>query len=353
MNTADFDYALPQELIALRPAEPRDSARLLVIDGMKRADKVFSDLPNILKPGDLLVLNDTKVLRARLHALRPAREEGGQSVAIELLLHHRTGAASWEAFARPAKRLRVHDLLEFPGGLFARVMGRGEDGLVSLTFEREGPDLDAAINAIGEMPLPPYIASRRKADPRDEADYQTSFASDLGAVAAPTAGLHFTPSLFKALEQRGLEGVTLTLHVGGGTFLPVKTEDVKDHVMHPEWGRITADSADAINAVRAAGGRIVAVGTTSLKLLESAADGRGVIHPFEGQTKLFIAPGYHIRTADLLITNFHLPRSTLYMLVQAFGGVEAMRAAYAHAIAGRYRFYSYGDACLIHRPHEQ
>jgi S-adenosylmethionine:tRNA ribosyltransferase-isomerase len=349
VRVADFDYELPDELIALRPAEPRDAARLLVIDGMSRADKVFSDLPGLLKSGDLLVLNDTRVLRARLHATRPARVDGGPAVAIELLLHHRTGPASWEAFARPAKRLRANDLLDFGNGLLARVMARGEDGLVSLAFERENGALDVAIDSVGEVPLPSYIASRRKADSRDEADYQTEFAEMRGAVAAPTAGLHFTPELFRALEKRGLEGVTVTLHVGGGTFLPVKAEDTKQHVMYPEWGRITADAADAINAVRAAGGRIVAVGTTSLRLLESAADGAGVVRPFEGDTRLFIAPGYRIRTADILITNFHLPRSTLLMLVRAFGGIEPMRAAYAHAIAQRYRFYSYGDACLIHR----
>jgi S-adenosylmethionine:tRNA ribosyltransferase-isomerase len=243
----------------------------------------------------------------------------------------------------------VHDLLDFPSGLVARVMDKMEDGLVSLTFDREGTKLDALIDSIGEVPLPPYIASRRKADKRDDTDYQTTFAEARGSVAAPTAGLHFTPALFRALEQRGLEGVTVTLHVGGGTFLPVKSEDTKGHVMHPEWGCVTEDAADTINTVRAAGGRIVAVGTTSLRLLESAADGLGRILPFKGETRIFITPGYRIRGADLLITNFHLPCSTLLMLVQAFGGVEPLRAAYAHAIADRYRFYSYGDACLIHR----
>ena len=349
MRVEDFNYTLPQELIALRPAEPRDSARLLVVDGMSRSDKIFSDLPDLLRPGDLLVLNDTRVLHARLRASRRARLEGQLPVAVELLLHHRTGPSSWESFARPGKRLKVNDLLDFPSGLVARVMAKMEDGLIALTFDREGSKLDALIDSIGEVPLPPYIASRRKADTRDDTDYQTTFAEARGSVAAPTAGLHFTPELFRALEHRGLDGITITLHVGGGTFLPVKADDTERHTMHPEWGRISDDAADTINAVRAAGGRIVAVGTTSLRLLESAVDGNGRIHAFDGETRIFITPGHPIRSADLLITNFHLPCSTLLMLVQAFGGVEPLRAAYAHAIADRYRFYSYGDACLIHR----
>lgn len=349
MLTSDFDYELPPELIALRPAEPRDAARLLMIDGKTLLDRVFSDLPSLLRPGDLLILNDTRVIRARLRAQRQPRLDGHHPVPIEIMLHHRLSPSSWEAFARPAKRIREQDLLAFAGGLMARVIARGEDGLIALTFEKEGAKLDAAIDQIGEVPLPPYIASRRKADKNDDTDYQTTFAEKRGAVAAPTAGLHFTQGLFRALQQRGLDGVTVTLHVGGGTFLPVKTEDPRQHVMHAEWGRIAPEAATLINATRASGGRIVAVGTTALRLLESAADGQGVVHAFEGETKLFITPGYHIRAVDLLITNFHLPRSTLLMLVQAFGGVEAVRAAYAHAIAQRYRFYSYGDACLISR----
>jgi S-adenosylmethionine:tRNA ribosyltransferase-isomerase len=349
VDVAAFDFELPPELIALRPVEPRDAARLLVIDGAARADKTFIDLPNLLHPGDLLVLNDTRVIHARLRGTRRARLDGQPPVEIEILLNHRVSPESWEAFARPAKRLRDGDMLEFGNGLMGRVQNRGEDGLVTLQFDRGGAALDEAVDQAGEMPLPPYIASKRKADARDAQDYQTTFAEVAGSVAAPTAGLHFTPKLFRLLQARGLDGVTVTLHVGGGTFMPVRTADIAQHVMHPEWGRISADAADAINSTRAAGGRIVAVGTTSLRLLESAADEQGIIRPFEGDTRLFITPGYAFKTADILITNFHLPRSTLYMLVQAFGGVEAVRAAYAHAIAERYRFYSYGDGCLIRR----
>jgi S-adenosylmethionine:tRNA ribosyltransferase-isomerase len=349
LDVAAFDFELPPGLVALRPAEPRDAARLLVIDGETLGDKTFVDLPNLLSPGDLLVLNDTRVIHARLHATRRGRSENGAPVAIELLLNRRRGPDSWDAFARPAKRLRAGDALDFGQGLMGRIHAMGEDGLVTAQFNCAGEALDAAIQKAGEVPLPPYIAARRQADARDDEDYQTNYAQVPGSVAAPTAGLHFTPKLFRLLEKRGLEGVTVTLHVGGGTFLPVRTEDTTQHVMHAEWGRVSPEAAEAINATRARGGRIVAVGTTSLRLLETAADETGVVHPFEGETNIFITPGYKIRTVDILLTNFHLPRSTLFMLVQAFGGVDAIRAAYAHAIAKRYRFYSYGDACLIQR----
>jgi S-adenosylmethionine:tRNA ribosyltransferase-isomerase len=265
------------------------------------------------------------------------------------LLNRRTKPDSWDCFARPAKRLKIGDALDFGEGLMGRIHGHGEDGLVALQFNSAGEALDAAIEKAGEMPLPPYIASRREADARDDEDYQTTFAAVAGSVAAPTAGLHFTPKIFRALQKRGLNGVTVTLHVGAGTFLPVRADDPAQHVMHPEWGHVTQEAADAISATRRAGGRVVAVGTTCLRLLESAADGTGEVRPFERETRLFVKPGYKFRTADLLLTNFHLPRSTLYMLAQAFGGVEALRAAYAHAIKTRYRFYSYGDACLIRR----
>lgn len=349
MRVDEFDYDLPPERIALRPAGSRDSARLLVVDGARLEDRIVSDLPALLAPGDLLVLNDTAVIPALLVASRAPRQAGGAPVRIALTLHKREGANRWRAFARPAKRLRAGDALTIAPALCAQVEAVGDAGEVLVAFDKAGAALDHAIAEAGTTPLPPYIASRRKPDARDRDDYQTVYARAPGSVAAPTAGLHFTPALFDTLAARGIGSVMLTLHVGAGTFLPVKAEDTESHVMHAEWGRVTGEAAHRINEARARGGRIVAVGTTSLRLLESAADARGHACAFEGETRLFIVPGYRFRTAEFLLTNFHLPRSTLLMLVHAFGGADAMRHAYQHAIASGYRFYSYGDACLIHR----
>jgi S-adenosylmethionine:tRNA ribosyltransferase-isomerase len=357
MQLADFDFDLPDERIALRPANPRDSARLLVVTpaGALR-DLTVADLPGELRRGDLLVLNDTKVIPARLKGVRQRDES---VVAVEATLHRRLSPHAWTAFMRPGKRLAVGDRVVFGersdracllGALDATVKAKGDGGEVTLAFDLSGPDLDAAIAERGEMPLPPYIAARRAEDERDRADYQTVYAAEDGSVAAPTAGLHFTPELFAKLAAAGVETAFVTLHVGAGTFLPVKTEDVAEHRMHPEWGEVDAATAERVNAVRAAGGRIVCVGTTSLRLLESATGEDGVVRPFAGETAIFITPGYAFRAADGLMTNFHLPRSTLFMLVAAFAGLETMRAAYVHAIAAGYRFYSYGDASLLWRP---
>jgi S-adenosylmethionine:tRNA ribosyltransferase-isomerase len=352
-----FDFELPEERIALRPAEPRDSARLLLIEpGKPFADRVVRDLPELLAPGDVLVLNDTKVIPSRLYGLR-LREE--TAARVEIMLHKREGADRWRAFARPAKKLQPGDLIRFGEAsdsmvcelvrLDAEVEEKGEGGEVVLRFAFSGPVLDEAIARLGELPLPPYIAGKRPTDARDFSDYQTVYAREEGAVAAPTAGLHFTPELFAELDARGIRRETLTLHVGAGTFLPVKAEDTAGHRMHSEWGSISEDAAAALNRTRAAGGRIVAVGTTSLRLLESAAREDGTIAPFSGDTDIFITPGYRFRAVDGLMTNFHLPRSTLFMLVSAFAGLETMRGAYAHAVASGYRFYSYGDSSLIWR----
>ena len=356
MRLADFDFELPDDRIALRPAAPRDSARLLVVgaDGAL-ADRHVRDLPNELRPGDALVFNDTRVIAARLHGLR---RRGASVVAIEATLHRRLSPSRWTAFAKPGRRLAPGDRVEFGdpndracllASLAATVIEKREGGEVTLAFDLSGPDLDLAVAERGAMPLPPYIASRRAEDERDRADYQTVYAREDGSVAAPTAGLHFTPALLEALQARGVSLNFVTLHVGAGTFLPVKTETVAEHRMHAETGEVAAATAEALNAARRAGGRIVAVGTTALRLLESAADEAGPIRPFAGETSIFITPGYRFRTASGLITNFHLPRSTLFMLVSAFAGLEAMRAAYAHAIAAGYRFYSYGDASLLWR----
>jgi S-adenosylmethionine:tRNA ribosyltransferase-isomerase len=334
-----FDFDLPPERIALRPAVPRDSARLLVARGATFADQIVTDLPRLLRPGDLLVFNDTRVI--------PAQLEGRRGEArIGATLHKREGPRAWRAFVRNAKRLRDGDRIDFGAGVEALASDRAEDGSFLLTFLGDEP-VEILLERAGRMPLPPYIAGKRPADGRDRDDYQTMFAKEEGAVAAPTAALHFTPALMAALGEAGIGHELLTLHVGAGTFLPVKADDTDDHVMHAEWGRIAPDAAARLNAVRAAGGRVVAVGTTSLRLLESAADEAGMVHPFEGDTAIFITPGYRFRAVDGLVTNFHLPRSTLFMLVSALMGVEVMQAAYAHAIAEGYRFYSYGDASLL------
>ena len=345
MRTTDFDFHLPQHLIALRPASPRDAARLLVVgeDGLQ--DRRVSDLPGFLRPGDVMVFNDTRVIPARLAGMR---ERDGLKIAVEATLHKRLSPGGWSAFMKPGKRLKVGDRVAF-GGLAATLKAKGEGGEVTLSFDLEGAALDAAIAEAGVMPLPPYIAALRPEDERDRTDYQTLYAREDGSVAAPTAGLHFTPELMEALAARGVGQAFVTLHVGAGTFLPVKTDDLAEHTMHAETGVVTRETAQMLNAARAAGGRIVCVGTTSLRLLESATDADGVVHPFMGETRIFITPGYRFRAADGLMTNFHLPRSTLLMLVSALAGVERTRAAYAHAIGEGYRFYSYGDASLWFR----
>jgi len=358
MQLADFDFDLPEDRIALRPASPRDAARLLVVrSGEPLQDLHVADLPGQLRAGDILVLNDTRVIPARLKGVR-AREES--RVAVEATLHRRLSGHVWTAFMRPGKRLAEGDRIIFGeaqdracflGALDATVTAKGEGGEVTLTFDLSGPNLDAAIAERGAMPLPPYIAAKRPEDAQDRIDYQTVYAQEDGSVAAPTAGLHFTPELLARLAQAGVETARVTLHVGAGTFLPVKTENLAEHRMHAEWGEIDAATADRLNAARAAGGRIVCVGTTSLRLLESATGEDGVVRPFLGETEIFIVPGYRFRAADGLMTNFHLPKSTLFMLVCAFAGVEIMKAAYAHAIASGYRFYSYGDGSLLWRAH--
>lgn len=339
MRVDAFDFELPTDRIALRPATPRDSARLLRVAPDGLADCLVSDLPGLLRAGDVLVFNDTKVI--------PAQLEGRRGEArIGATLHKREGPRAWRAFIRNAKRLSDGDEVDFGAGVTALAAERGEDGSFLLSFAGEEP-VELLLERAGRMPLPPYIAGKRAADARDAADYQTMFARAEGAVAAPTAALHFTPALMAALAEAEIGHETLTLHVGAGTFLPVKATDTADHVMHAEWGRIDAATADRLNAARAGGGRIIAVGTTSLRLLESAADPDGAIRPFEGDTAIFITPGYRFRAIDGLITNFHLPRSTLFMLVSALMGLETMQAAYAHAIDKGYRFYSYGDASLL------
>lgn len=334
-----FDFDLPQELIALRPASPRDSARLLHVQGDVFADKIVRDLPSLLNPGDCLVFNDTRVIPAQLDGRRGDAKIGAT-------LHKREGLRTWRAFVKNAKRLKEGDQVIFGGGVTALVGERGADGSLLLHFEGEEP-VEILLERAGTMPLPPYIAARRAIDERDQQDYQTMFAREKGAVAAPTAALHFTPELMAALAARGVQHETLTLHVGAGTFLPVKADDTNDHQMHAEWGRIDAATADRLNAVRAGGGRVIAVGTTSLRLLESAATDDNIIRPFEGDTAIFITPGYRFKAVDGLMTNFHLPKSTLMMLVSALMGLERMQAVYAHAIREGYRFYSYGDSSLL------
>jgi S-adenosylmethionine:tRNA ribosyltransferase-isomerase len=358
MRTDLFDFALPPERIALRPLSPRDAARLLVVHpGATREieDRGVRDLPDLLRPGDALVVNDTKVIPARLTGRRIGR--GAIEPAIEATLHQRLDGARWRAFVKPAKRLSPGDVVRFGdegkvcflGQLDATVEAKGEGGEVTLAFAFHGPVLDQAVDERGAMPLPPYIAARRPPDERDRIDYQTLFAQVEGSVAAPTAGLHFTDALLERLKERGVGIHRVTLHVGAGTFLPVKTDDTAQHRMHAETGSVNVATAEALNAVRHAGGRIVAVGSTSLRLIESASSDGGVIRPFEGETALFITPGYRFRAVDVMMTNFHLPRSTLFMLVAAFSGLDVMKRVYAHAIEAGYRFYSYGDACLLFR----
>ncbi|WP_287459111.1 tRNA preQ1(34) S-adenosylmethionine ribosyltransferase-isomerase QueA [Sphingomonas sp.] len=339
MNVDLFDFTLPPERIALRPAAPRDSARMLVVRGDTLADRIVSDLPGELRAGDLLVFNDTRVIPAQLEGMRGAARVGAT-------LHKREGPRRWRAFVRNAKRVRDGDTIDFGAGVSAVASDRGADGSIALDFAGDEP-VELLLERAGRMPLPPYIAAKRQTDARDADDYQTMFARRAGAVAAPTAALHFTPALLDALAMAGVGHVTLTLHVGAGTFLPVKADDTDDHVMHAEWGRIDRATADRLNATRAAGGRVISVGTTSLRLIESAADADGIVHPFEGDTAIFITPGYRFRGIDGLVTNFHLPRSTLFMLVSALMGLDRMQAAYAHAIEHGYRFYSYGDASLL------
>jgi S-adenosylmethionine:tRNA ribosyltransferase-isomerase len=334
-----FDFDLPQDRIALRPARPRDSARLLLVEGDKISDHQVLELPDLLRRGDVLLFNDTKVI--------PAQLEGRRGEArIGVTLHKRAGARSWWAFVRNAKRLRIGDRIDFEAGVAASAVEKADDGSFLVHFHGKEP-VELLIDRAGRMPLPPYIASKRPADEADKQDYQTVFAREEGAVAAPTAALHFTSHLIEALDQRGVLRETVTLHVGAGTFLPVKSEDTAGHVMHSEWGRIDQATASRLNAARSAGGRLIAVGTTSLRLIESAADEAGIIHPFEGDTAIFITPGYRFKAIDGLMTNFHLPRSTLFMLVSALMGLDVMKSAYAHAIQHGYRFYSYGDASLL------
>lgn len=359
MDVGLFDFDLPEERIALRPVSPRDAARMLVVrpDASEPfEDRGVRDLVSLLRPGDALVLNDTRVIPSRLHG---RRVRGEATARVEIMLHKRESSDRWLAFARPAKKLALGETVVFGdeaasnvcelGALHAEVIGKGDGGEVELRFALSGPALDEAIVRFGELPLPPYIAGKRRTDQADAHDYQTIHARKDGAVAAPTAGLHFTPELFAALDARGVSRHFVTLHVGAGTFLPVKAEDTRDHRMHAEWGSVGAATAAALNEVRRTGGRIVAVGTTALRLLESATGEDGEVRPFSGDTAIFITPGYRFRAVDVLMTNFHLPRSTLFMLVCAFCGLNLMKRAYAHAIAAEYRFYSYGDASLLFR----
>lgn len=355
LDVSLFDFELPEELIALRPASPRDSARLLVVrpgGAPELEDLSIRDLPRLLGERDAMVVNATRVIPARLHG---RRLRGETSAKVEIMLHQRIDGARWKAFARPAKKLGAEDRIEIGqageacllGRLDATVEARGEEGEVTLRFDLSGPDLDAAIAAAGELPLPPYIAGKRATDEQDADDYQTMFAREPGAVAAPTAGLHFTPELLERLRERGVARHETVLHVGAGTFLPVKATDTGDHRMHSETGHLDAGTARELNAVRERGGRVLAIGTTSARLLESAATPDGRLAEFAGETDIFITPGYRFRAVDALLTNFHLPRSTLMMLIAAFAGLDVVKRAYAHAVAERYRFYSYGDACLF------
>lgn len=339
MDVELFDFHLPNDQIALRPATPRDSARMLLVDGPDLTDRVVSDLPACLKHGDVLVFNNTRVIPGRLTGKR------GEAT-IQVTLHKREDARTWRVFAKPAKKARLGDVIDF-AGLKAEVVAVGQEGERTLVFDVGSGEMTAALETHGEMPLPPYIASQRAVDEQDKSDYQTIYAEEDGAVAAPTAGLHFTPELLERLSDRGIQFAYVTLHVGAGTFLPVKAEDTDDHKMHSEWGEISPETAVQLNEARRNGGRIISVGTTSLRLLESAVDDDGIIQPFKSDTNIFITPGYQFKAIDMLMTNFHLPKSTLFMLVSAFAGMPEMRAAYEHAIVTGYRFYSYGDSSLL------
>lgn len=349
MRVDAFDFELPSERIALRPARPRDAARMLVVEGPagRLGDRHVRDLPALLSRGDVLVFNDTKVIPAQLEGVRPPRDgDTGEGASIGTTLHKRIDLRRWQAFVRNGKRLQEGDRIDYPKNVSAIAEYRHPDGSWTLKFEGDEP-VEVLLERAGQMPLPPYIAGKRGTDEQDRSDYQTMFAERDGAVAAPTAALHFTPELIAALDEKGIARETLTLHVGAGTFLPVKADDTDDHAMHSEWGAIDKATADRLNEARRAGGRIVAVGTTVLRLLESAADESGLIQPFDGDTSIFITPGYRFRAIDALMTNFHLPRSTLFMLVSALMGLDVMQSAYAHAIANEYRFYSYGDSSLL------
>jgi S-adenosylmethionine:tRNA ribosyltransferase-isomerase len=339
MRVALFDFELPNDRIALRPVRPRDAAKMLQVRPNRLSDHIVRDLPTLLASGDCLVFNDTRVIPAQLEGRRGDAKVGAT-------LHKREGLRSWRAFIRNAKRVRDGDEIDFGQDVLAIATDRAADGSLLLTFTGDEP-VEVMLGRAGHMPLPPYIASKRATDALDDSDYQTMFAKDAGAVAAPTAALHFTPALMEALSARGIGHETLTLHVGAGTFMPMKVDDTDDHLMHAEWGRIDRETADRLNAVRQGGGRIIAVGTTSLRLLESAANEARLIQPFEGDTAIFITPGYRFKGIDGLMTNFHLPKSTLFMLVSALMGLDQMQAAYAHAIAAEYRFYSYGDSSLL------
>lgn len=343
MHIDDFDFALPQELIAARPCEPRDAARLLVLPASGQLeDRRILDLPTLLRPGDLVVFNDTKVIPARLAGRRGA-------ASVEVTLHRDLGGCAWRAFAKGARRLQAGDRVAFADDFAAVVSEKHPEGDLTLRFDVAASAFYEMLHRYGRMPLPPYVKRPRGGDPRDREDYQTIFAREEGAVAAPTAGLHFTPALLDALARRGIGWTTLTLHVGPGTFLPVKAADPHDHKMHAEWGLLSAEAAKRIATAKRTGGRLVAIGTTSLRLIESAATEGGEVRPFAGETRLFIMPDYRFRAIDLLLTNFHLPRSTLLMLVAALAGLDRIKAAYAHAVTAGYRFFSYGDACLIER----
>jgi S-adenosylmethionine:tRNA ribosyltransferase-isomerase len=350
MLLSDFDFALPEDRIALRPVTPREAAKLLHVgpEGVLQ-DCHIADLPTLLRPGDVLVVNQSRVIPAALAAVRPARQPGGVDVAVHLNLVERLDDARWRAFAKPGRRLIVGDVLLVQGDITAEITDKAEDGRITLRFSVTGAVLDEALQRVGQMPLPPYIADRRPADAQDRVDYQTIYAADTGSVAAPTAGLHFTPELLAQLDAMGVTRLAVTLHVGAGTFLPVKVDDIATHQMHSEWGCVSADVAAAIRRAKAEGRRVVAVGTTAARILESAAQETGEIQAFSGDTAIFITPGFDFKVVDVLMTNFHLPKSTLFMLVSAFAGLDVMQRAYAHAIAARYRFYSYGDACLLER----
>lgn len=346
MHVDLFDFELPQRNIAQTPTSPRDSAKMLVVQDSALLDQGVSDLADFLKPGDMCVFNNTRVI--------PARLTGKRGIAgVEVTLHKQQAPDTWLAFARPAKKLKVNDVIDFAKSVHATVTAKGLGGEVTLGFNIAGADLMAFLNAQGSMPLPPYIKRTKGGQAEDIDDYQTLFAERLGAVAAPTAGLHFTPKLLQSLEDQGIKTTRVTLHVGAGTFLPVKVDNTNDHIMHAEQGEINEATCDAINAIKSNGGRVVAIGTTSLRILETAADEQGKLHPFMGDTSIFITPGYRFKIVDVMMTNFHLPRSTLFMLVSAFAGLNRMHKAYRHAIKSGYRFYSYGDACLLHQTKDQ